>query len=369
MTVVSDSPIFIVGASRSGTSLMQAILNGHPDIQTSGETHYFDHLRIEMKGREQQALSANDLQRCEDYFLALSHRPYGHSGDPEKGRIQREELRQAAHSVGEGADAYFEGYCRLKAFKARKARWGEKTPRHVFRITEILERYPKAKVICMVRDPRAIIASYREIASTQAIRVHNSGFDFERDPEHLPAIKRDRRRVNKSYNILIHCLLWRGVIRAAWRAQQRFDKSRVYLQRYEDIVESPKKSVTDLLNWLSLDFSPTMLDVPIFNSSFSAFNRHGGISQNSVQRWRKKLSATEIGEIQTVCGKLMKQSGYDIDPVRTPFAALGFHCLGLPLTVTRAALANRDRIANVPGYIWNRLRFSVGSWPPLTRSK
>ena len=42
-------PLFVVGPSRSGTSLMRALLNGHADIALAGETHYFDDLRVTAK--------------------------------------------------------------------------------------------------------------------------------------------------------------------------------------------------------------------------------------------------------------------------------------------------------------------------------
>lgn len=61
---------------------MQSVLSNHPRVRISGETHYFDDLRVTMRGREQSPSSAQDAKRCEDYFLSLAHRSYGHGGDP-----------------------------------------------------------------------------------------------------------------------------------------------------------------------------------------------------------------------------------------------------------------------------------------------
>ena len=42
--------IFVVGASRSGTNLVRALLNAHSTLWVSGETHYFDDLRPRLPG-------------------------------------------------------------------------------------------------------------------------------------------------------------------------------------------------------------------------------------------------------------------------------------------------------------------------------
>jgi hypothetical protein len=38
------SPIFVVGAGRSGTTLLQLMLNAHPRIAVAGELSYFDQI-------------------------------------------------------------------------------------------------------------------------------------------------------------------------------------------------------------------------------------------------------------------------------------------------------------------------------------
>ncbi len=38
--VSSDSPIFIVGCSRSGTSLLRNLLRAHPHLTFPGESHF-----------------------------------------------------------------------------------------------------------------------------------------------------------------------------------------------------------------------------------------------------------------------------------------------------------------------------------------
>ena len=180
-----SSPLFVTGPSRGGTAMMRSMLNNHPAIHIAGETHYSDDLRVKLAAKAEAPLGPDEARQCEAYFRALSHRPYGHAGDPEQGWLGSEALKAEAARIGDGADAWFEAFCRLNGAPGRRY-WGEKTPRHIFRIPEILAGYPEARVIAMVRDPRAIVASYRDWRN-------QGGFDLEKDAGH-PRRWRSRRR-------------------------------------------------------------------------------------------------------------------------------------------------------------------------------
>lgn len=353
--IAGKGMIFIVGASRSGTHMMSRILNQHPNVFVSLETHYFDDLRPKLSSESLGALTAEQQRRCEDYFLALGHRVYGLQGDPEKSKFSRDELRTLATELGADADAYFEAFCRLKARHAGRQICGEKTPRHIFRIREILEKFPEAHIICMVRDPRAIVVSYRDWKKKE------KKLDFEHDLEYKLARDRHDDRARKSYNILLLSMLWRSTVNATVAAQKQFGSQRVYIQRYEDLVGAPETQVQNLASWLGLDYHAEMLEIPMYNSSFSQIQQSSkGLSTESVRRWRQKLSDAEIGIVQACCGRMLADAGYEREPVHTPYVLLAWRWVTLPLAVVQAAAVNHKRIGNLPDYIWRRLQgFSI----------
>jgi hypothetical protein len=223
-------PIFVVGASRSGTELMRSILNQHPSVSVSTETHYFDDLRVKLRGREQRGLTEEEAYRCEIYFSAVIHRRYGHRSEPVKLSLSQQALRDTAAMIGTGADAFFEAFCRLDAQQKGADRWGEKTPRHICCLPEIMRAYPGAQIICMVRDPRAVIASYRDWKQL-------SGTDVEKEPDRKEPLQEEERRVRRSYNILIACLLWSGSITVEVARTNRLAISRI-----DEPEASPRES-------------------------------------------------------------------------------------------------------------------------------
>jgi len=157
--VERDRPVFVVGPSRSGTSMLRESLNRGGRIWIARETHWFDDLRTTLPtGR----LDGADAARCRDYFLRLAHRAYGAEADPDAATIDPAELAAEAASLGGSGDAWFAAFCRLRARANGRGRWGEKTPRHAFRIDELLAAFPSARVVCLIRDPRAVVASYRD---------------------------------------------------------------------------------------------------------------------------------------------------------------------------------------------------------------
>jgi len=337
---ISNSPIFIVGTSRSGTTLLRNILNQHSDVWiVERETKYFADLRMKMAGFEQKLLDPEKAKLCQDYFLALTHKCYGEGGDPEQGWMNRTELQTLAESLGAGSDSYFEAFCWLCAQQNNKTRWGEKTPKHVFHLPEILTRYPQAKVVCMLRHPGGVIASFRD-----KWKRLNPGSG--------------QLRAKNSYNLLISSMIWRGNFKAALEARQKFGEEHIYIQRFEDLLADPELAIKALTKWLSLDYQSSMLNISSNNSSDLAIFGKAGFSKEPMHLWQEKLTDAEISATQYFCGSLLKEAGYQPEPVPTSIGFITWLCITLPLGLLRTLFVNRRWIRNIPQYIWRRFRLA-----------
>ena len=334
--------IFVVGASRSGTNLVRALLNAHSTLWVSGETHYFDDLRPRLPGSGTAPLTGEDRERCERYFLALSHRAFGQAGEPEASRLDRDELRALAQELGGTGDSYFEALCRLRAEHHGRERWGEKTPRHVYRIDDLLTAFPEAKVVCLVRDPRAVVASYKDWHGAAARRGVTESTELEAD----------RERSRRSYNPVLMSLLWRGVVRASFTALERHGPERVRIQRFERLAAAPETEVRELCSWLGLAYEPSLLEIPVVNSSYATTGI--GISSEAVERWRDRLSPAEVGIVQSVTGELMDELGYARHDVAVSPLRLGWAWATTPVAIAKAGVLNRRRLGKVSQYVRTR---------------
>jgi hypothetical protein len=126
--------LFVVGCARSGTTWLQLLLSQHPAIATLQETHLFpDYISPAFSRwrRESEAKSATGLTNLMDRARFL-----------ELWRRFTEQTLSVALTDKPSASFIL-----------------EKTPSHVHHAQEILELFPSAYFVHIIRDPRAVVAS------------------------------------------------------------------------------------------------------------------------------------------------------------------------------------------------------------------
>ena len=145
-----DRPVFVVGHPRSGTTLLASMLGRHPDVASTPETLYL------LQGRFQLA-------------PAIAAGP-----EAVAARIQRTPLRRLARDrdalvAGLAAAAPLTEAKVLRVLLAGFARASgaarvvEKTPMHLRHVDTILDWFPDARILWILRDGRACVASLRKV--------------------------------------------------------------------------------------------------------------------------------------------------------------------------------------------------------------
>ena len=137
---------FIVGATRSGTTLLRLMLDAHPRMAIPSETHFIPDLikayRLESTSPERLAEVVTSHRRWGDFHL-----------DPAE---LLERLRALDPiNPGDAIRAFFELY----AEKQGKPRWGDKTPGYVREMHRIESVLPEARFVHLIRDGRDVALS------------------------------------------------------------------------------------------------------------------------------------------------------------------------------------------------------------------
>ncbi len=173
------------------------------------------------------------------------------------------------------------------ATKMSKPRWGEKTPDHYRYVNVLLDWYPQAQIVWMLRDPRAVIASLLKVPWSK-----RSVEDYTRK--------------------------WCGSVddyEQRWAADQR-----VKLVKYESLVTDAASELMQIGNFLNEKFEPTIAEErseatsPIINRSEEDKNFFKQtlrpVDQNSLEKWRSELSSAQVATVESISRPKMLKYGY-----------------------------------------------------------
>jgi hypothetical protein len=162
--------IFIVGVSRSGTTLMRRVLDKHSRVGIATENHYLGHL-LAWEGTRHYFRRLGDLHD-DAAVRALVELIY--SGELQRrsrlrelspywrwltSRVPREDIEAYLLASDRSERGVFEAFLRIYADRRGKAVMGEKTPAHLGYVETLLEWFPGGRVVHCMRDPRAVYVS------------------------------------------------------------------------------------------------------------------------------------------------------------------------------------------------------------------
>lgn len=290
---------FITGASRSGTTLLSFVLRNHSLVFGMNEMHYFGEFWDPRQ--EGSSLSA---QRALTAVATLFERQENgiFAGRPDEPNIQRAHLFFDSLQPEDKSPAaiFAAAACQLAA-QAGKSIPCEQTPRNIFYADALLRLYPGARVVHMLRDPRAVLASQKQRWKRRKLAA---------DRRALPVSEALRSWVN--YHPYTMAELWSRATREAARLASH---PRFTILRFEDLLREPEPTIRSLCERLDLEFEPSMLEVSQINSSHqsSVGGARRGFHTEAVDSWRSTLSEVEISIIERSCRDLMDSFGYPME--------------------------------------------------------
>ncbi|KXK25835.1 MAG: Sulfotransferase domain protein [candidate division WS6 bacterium OLB20] len=278
-------PVFIIGAERSGTTLLRLMLNAHPDLAIPPESLFVDELYRTFSGKD---LTRQDIPVIVDAMFAdLKFPDWG---------LDRAEVTEALGQLSTldlssvAAVPY-----RLYAKRNKAKFWGDKNPYYSLRTDMLRELFPDALFVHLKRDGRDNVISLLEV-----------NWDF--GPK----------------SVADATIRWRDYIVAAHNAAQEHPDSFIELS-YEDLVSQPEAEIKRICKFLGLGFDPAMLE-------FHKENEGGKLIPDSQKRFQEstfkpvntsrlgrglsKMSASDVFTFQALSVDTLLANGYEfLDPV------------------------------------------------------
>ena len=329
---LSFRPVFVVGNSRSGTTMMGRIIGKSKEILTFNELHFFEQLWS--KNTNNKKLTSREAKNLCAKLLSIERDGYLAKRQPEKyyneaGKILFNKKNEALSST----EIYRETL-QYEANRHGKIRPCDQTPRNVFYIEEILEFYQEAKIINMVRDPRAVLLSQKNKWKRRFLGAQN-----------IPVTEALRAKIN--YHPITISKLWQSSILAVKRCQP---KTNIMNVLFENLIQKPEETAIKVCKFINISYTPELLDIPQIGSSHR-FDELSitGINKEVIKKWhtQKGLSQYEIYWCQKINGKLMNSFGYEFEPVKIRRIQLFLSGLILPIQLFFAMILNIRRTKNI----------------------
>ena len=269
--------ILVSGCPRSGTSWVHFLLATHIDTLTCRETHVYDKYIKPLKNwfdHEHSLKGADGLSSIfnEEEFI-------------------KEILAPIVYTT----------FSRIGAVENHNQVVLEKTPSNILHHWLISRIQPKASVLFVVRDPRAVYASFK------AAGGENWGSWAKKTPEQF-------------------CESWNKYITAYLAAKSYLPEEHLMRVRYEDMATDGNKWLTKICNWARLPLSDGFIERALEENKIENlqnasretiqydrrrnFYRHG-----KAYGWVDELKLEEIRRIESNCMDLMMIMGY---PKHTP---------------------------------------------------
>lgn len=291
------SPSFvIVGTPRSGTTLVQRLASELPGVCVPPETHFFDKFVIGLTKRRRFPLERGELSEELREYLALD---------------TSSQLPLDASAVVETLGGRCESPLHLfsaivKTLAAGAAICGEKTPDHLHWWRPLARSLPQLRIVAVVRDPRAVVASNRNMPWGR----HPHGFLAE---------------------------FWRlgaqdvAMLCASLPAERRL------LLCYEDVVRRPHDARRRIGRLLGIsddgaaDLDPSAAAALYQPREWWKEKVREPVSGRWVDNWRTELSSAEVRDIEAICQLEMQAFRYEAST-------------GTPVTTLQPAVEEQRRL-------------------------
>ena len=274
-TARNKSPVFVIGCSRSGTTLLYHMLLSSGNFAV----YRMESMIFTLLEPRFRPLS-NPRNRRRMLNVWCTTRLYQRSG-LERSEIEPRIMAECQNG-GDFLRIVMEEMCRKQGVE----RWAETTPEHLLYIPRIKETIPNALVIHVIRDGRDVALSLEKLSWVRR----------------LPW---DRKRV-----AMAAAIYWEWIVNKGREAGRALGENYIEVH-YEDLVRKPAEVLKTLEPFIEHDLIyPRIKEVGIGSVSKPNTAFHDD-PQSSIGRWKTLLSQEDLATMEGLIGSNLRELGYE----------------------------------------------------------
>lgn len=276
MPALMETPFFIIGHPRSGTTLLRFMLSSHSRLYIPEETGFIPHLLT--KAPFQAPMSLVDIEKCINTIGKLNYLWHGLVDNPVEFYKSLQEP-----TLPYLIDALYQ--IQIAPFNAR--RWGDKTPLYIQYIEQISQLFSQSQFIHVIRDGRDTALSARR--------------------------KWHLERPYQDFYYLIYN--WARNVNTGRQAGSALGSTRYIEIYYEELIDDPEQILKSLCQFLNEDFDPAMLDhTQLARQVGPGPDYHtevlDPVRRDRSHQWQSRLNRTEKITADLIAGDLLEELGY-----------------------------------------------------------
>ncbi len=274
--------VFVTGCTRSGTTLLQRMLDNHPDLVVSNDTHVIP----------RSVLSARPDPSA-PMTMALADEVTRYKSFPKLDIDAHdvEDLATKARTFTEFVRLLFDELARRRG----KPFAGEKDPEYVRRLARIGTLFPAVRFLHIVRDGRDVALSTLEWVTPR--RFLGQLELWETEP------------------VAVCALWWRRQVSAGRTGGRQLHGDRYLELLYEDLVAAPEESLRNVVRFLDLPFREEMLAFHRGRTSCTP-----GLSSKqqwlpptpALRDWSSAMAEEDVVLFEALAGDLLGEFGYPV---------------------------------------------------------
>jgi len=276
--------VFIVGCPRSGTTLLQRILDAHPLLAICPETFwvvYFFKKRIGLT--PDGCVTPELVSRLLNYYKFYRMKA---------AKADLDHLLSAERSIS--YSAFVTGLFDHYGEYWRKPLVGDKTPDYVRNLPTLHSLWPRAKIVHLIRDGRDVCLS---------------ATNWKRKTDRL----RSQFTTWEKHPVITAALWWEWHVRKGREDSRSVGPELYYELRYEALIAGAKEECARLCDFLSLGTDELMLKFHEgrirTESGLDAKNAWLPITAG-LRDWRTQMPPEDIERFEAAAGDLLLELGY-----------------------------------------------------------